>query len=130
MKKLLLLFALALASCEGEEQNEITLEYDAYCPLHVEEGKEYHKVLPMCEEKGKIIIYNDSIDFIGASDSLSFVLYPFSFHGEPRMSRMLCRTSSGKDAIFLLGDIPFSNKYEVCVLMQNEGHYFSIVHVR
>lgn len=120
----------ALVACESGRPNMVTLEYESYCPLHVEEGKDYQKLLPICEENGSIIIYSDSICFTGPSDLLNFVIYPISFMGEPNMSRIICKTSTGKDVVFVINSQRFSLKYEAAVIMQDGGLYFNVIKVK
>ena len=89
MRNLLFVLFMVVMGCSSKPPKTITLEYDSFCAIHVEKGADYYKVLPMCDDAGKIIIYEDSISFIGVPDSLNYTLYPIGFNGDPNMSRMI-----------------------------------------
>lgn len=130
MRRLIPFLFVLLACNRPHPLKEIVLEYDSHCPLHVEQEKDYYKVLPMSEQCGEIIIYDDSLRFKSDNDSLSFVLYVLNFNGDPMTSRIVCRSQDGEDMLFMLGKQKFSKRYDACILTRNGGHYFDIRKVR
>lgn len=126
----LLLLLVVLSACSVPRENRALLEYDAHCPLHMEQQKDYYKVLPMREQYGKIIVYDDSVCFKSDNDTLRFVLRVLSFSGDHSMSRIVCLKEGGEHVLFTLSKQRFSRRYDAYILTSNGGHYFDISTVR
>lgn len=125
-----LLLAIVLYGCSPPRKERAIMDYASHCYLRMGQNREFHKELPMIEQNGTIIVYDDSICFQSKSDSLAFVLDVVSFSGDMSFSRLVCRSRAKEIYIFMVEKQRFNPNYDVCFLAPNSGHYFNVHKVR